>query len=165
MLIGLAFTVGTMVPVFVAYGQNTTTQYAPVVQSTDTLITSITSITISIATIIGFLVKMGWFDKKIGTVAVMASDAAVAIKDNRQSIKDLAQNTYDVAKITPPEAAAAADQKLAPVLDRASARINEYIPKVDKFAELGNKLSKGGTKADEQIQVMKDTIPNKIVPS
>ena len=166
MLIGLAFTVGTMVPVFVAYGQgNGTVVYAPVVQSTDSLIASATAIIIAIAGLVTMLVQKGIISKKIGTVAVMASDAAVAVRDNRQTIKDLAQNTYDVAKVTSPEAAAAADSKLAPVLDRATVKINEYTDKVDRFAELGNKLSSGGTNADSKIKDMKDDIPDKIVPS
>jgi hypothetical protein len=163
MLIGIAFSVGLTVSSVMA--QNQTTTYAPIVVSTDALITSITGIVIAIGSVITMLVKSGLLDKKVGTVAVMASDAAVAIKDNRQTIKDLAQNTYEVAKATSPEAAAAADRQIAPVIDRATTRINEYIPKVTKFAELGNKLSNGGKTADPKIAEMADEIPDKIVPS
>jgi hypothetical protein len=62
----------------------------------------------------------------------------------------------DVVKVTSPEVAKAADEKLAPVLVQATVRINEYTPKVERFTALGNKLSSGGTKADEEIQAVKD---------
>jgi len=165
LFVGLAFVAGSTVHVIFSYAQNTTTQYAPVVQSSDALITSITSIIIAIAGVIGMLVKAGWLDKKVGTVAVMAADASHAVQDNRQNSKDFQQNVYDVIKIASPETAAAADQKLAPVLDQASVRINEYIPKVQKFEDLANKLSNGGKKADSKIEDMKDDIPDRIVPS
>jgi hypothetical protein len=165
MAIGASFVVGTTVHNVFIYAQNTTTTYAPVVQSSDALLASVIAAIIAVAGLIKTFVDRGWLDKRVGTVAVMASDAAVAVKDNRQTIKDLAQNTYDVVKITNPETAAAADQKLAPVLDQATVRINEYIPKVEKFTALGNKLSNGGTKADPKIEEMKDEIPDKIVPS
>jgi len=118
---------------------------------------------IAIAGLVTVLVKAGIIDKRVGTVAVMAADASWAVKDNRQSIKDLAQNTYDVVKLASPESAAAADQKIAPVLDQATVRVNEYTPKVDKFAEIAKKLSEG--KQADSIKEMKDDIPDKIVPS
>jgi hypothetical protein len=164
LFVGLAFVVGSSVHLVLSYAQNTTT-YAPVVQSSDALITSITGIVIAIAGLITVLVKSGLIDKKVGTVAVMAADAAVAVKDNRQSIKDLSQNTYDVVKLASPETAAAADAKLAPVLDEASRRVAEYTPKVDKFADLASKISNKGKTADDKIEEMKDDIPDRIVPS
>ena len=162
MLVGLAFVVGSTVHLVFSYAQNST-QYAPVVQSSDALITSIAGIVIAIAGLVTVLVKAGLIDKRVGTVAVMAADTAWAAKDNRQSIKDLAQNTYDVVKLASPESAAAADQKIAPVLDQATVRVNEYTPKVDKFAAIAKKLSEG--KQSDEIKEMKDDIPDRIVHS
>jgi hypothetical protein len=162
LLVGLAFVVGSSVHVILSYGQNGT-QYAPVVQSSDALITSIAGIIIAIAGLVTVLVKAGLIDKKVGTVAVMAADASWAVKDNRQSIKDLAQNTYEVTKLASPEAAAYADKKIAPVLDEANRRVSEYTPKVDKFAAIAKKLSEG--KQADSIKEMKDDIPDKIVSS
>ena len=160
MLVGLAFVVGSSI--HLVFAQNSTTN-APIVQSADALITSIAGIVIAIAGLVTVLVKAGLIDKRVGTVAVMAADASWAVKDNRQSIKDLAQNTYDVVKLASPESAAAADQKIAPVLDQATVRVNEYTPKVDKFAAIAKKLSEG--KQADSIEEMKDDIPDKIVPS
>lgn len=160
----LCFTIG--ISFSYVLGQNgTTTVYAPVVQSSDALIAAIASIVVSVTTLIGILVKAGVIDKKIGTVAVMAADTAHAVSDNRQNIKDFQQNTYDVVKLASPETAAAADAKLAPVLDEASRRVSEYTPKVDKFADLANKISNKGKTADDKIEEMKDDIPDRIVPS
>ena len=160
MFVGLAFVVGSSVHLVLA--QNGT-QYAPVVQSSDALITSIAGIVIAIAGLVTVLVKAGLIDKRVGTVAVMAADASWAVKDNRQSIKDLAQNSYDVAKLASPQAAAFADQKIAPVLDEANRRVSEYTPKVDKFAAIAKKLSEG--KVSEEIKAVQDDVPDKIVPS
>lgn len=160
----MAFAVGLTINTFL-YAQNNTVQYAPVVASSDALITSITSIIIAIAGLIAVFVKAGIIDKRVGTVAVMAGDAAVAVRDNRQSIKDLSQNTYDVVKLASPETAAAADAKLAPVLDEASRRVSEYTPKVDKFTDLASQISNQGKKADDKIKAMADDIPDRIVPS
>jgi hypothetical protein len=162
LFVGLAFVIGSSVHLVLSYAQNTT-QYAPVVQSSDALITSITGIVIAIAGLVTVLVKAGIIDKRVGTVAVMAADASWAVKDNRQSIKDLAQNSYDVAKLASPEAAAFADSKIAPVLDEANRRVSEYTPKVDKFAAIAKKLSEG--KQADSIEEIKDDIPDKIVPS
>jgi hypothetical protein len=158
----LCFTVGISFS-YVLGQSNTTVQYAPVVQSSDALIAAIASIVIAISSLIGIFVKAGFIDKRVGTVAVMAADSAWAVKDNRQSIKDVAQNSYDVAKLASPEAAAFADQKIAPVLDQATIRVNEYTPKVDKFAAIAKKLSEG--KQADSIKEMKDDIPDKIVSS
>jgi hypothetical protein len=155
------------VHVFSVYAQNQTTEttYAPVVVSTDALIVAAIGIISAVAALIKSFVDRGWLDKRIGTVAVMASDASVAINDNRQTIKDLAQNTYDTVKLVNPQYTSTADEKLAPVLDRATVKINEYTPKVERFTELGKKISKSGDNADDQIEAMKDDIPNSIVPS
>jgi hypothetical protein len=163
----LSFVVGMSVHVFSAYAQNQTTEttYAPVVVSTDALIVAAIGIISAAAALIKSFVDRGWLDKRIGTVAVMASDASVAINDNRQTIKDLAQNTYDTVKLVNPQYTSTADEKLAPVLDRATVKINEYTPKVERFTELGKKISKSGDNADDQIEAMKDDIPNSIVPS
>ncbi len=163
LFVGLAFVVGTSVHLVFSYGQNTTTPNAPVVTSIDSLLVSITSIVIVIAGVVTVLVKAGVIDKRVGTVAVMAADASWAVKDNRQSIKDLSQNTYDVVKLASPETAKAADEKLAPVLDEASRRVAEYTPKVDKFADIAKKLSEG--KNSDEIEAMKDDIPDRIVKS
>lgn len=162
LFVGLAFVVGTSIHLVFSYGQNTTTPNAPVVQSSDALLTSITGIIIAIASIITVLVKAGILDKKIGTAAVMAADASWAVKDNRILIKDGLQNTYDVVKLASPQTAEAADQKLAPVLDDASRKVAEYIPKVDKFADIAKKLSKN---KEQEITDMKDDIPDRIVKS
>ena len=165
MIAGLTFIIGMSVHVFNAYAQNQTGTYAPVVVSTDALIIASIGIISAVAALIKSFVDRGWLDKRIGTVAVMASDAAVAVKDNRQTIKDLAQNTYDTVKLTNPAATATADEKLAPVLDRATVKINEYTPKVERFTELGKKISRSGDNADDAIEDMKEDIPNSIVPS
>ena len=166
MIVGVAFIGGTLVNSIVAFGQgNTTTVYAPVVQSSDALIASIIAGIIAVAGLIKTFVDKGWLDKKVGTVAVMAADTAVAVRDNRQTIKDIGQTTYDTIKLTNPSATATADEKIAPAMDRATLKLNEYTGKVDRFSELANKLSKGGTQADDKIEDMKDEIPDKIVPS
>lgn len=162
--ITLSFAIGLTINNFVT-AQNGTTTYAPVVQSSDALIIAVISIIGVVAALVKSFVDRGLLDKRVGTVAVMASDAAVAVKDNRQTIKDLAQNTYDVVKLTNPEAAAKADKDLAPVLDQATVRINEYTPKVARFTELGNKLSNAGKKSDDKIKAMAADIPDSIVPS
>lgn len=162
LLVSFAFMGGYTINSFV-FAQNTTTTNAPVVTSIDSLLVSITSIVIAIAGLVGVLVKAGLIDKRVGTVAVMAADASWAVKDNRQSIKDLSQNTYDVVKLASPETAEAADKKLAPVLDQATTRLNEYTPKVDKFAEIAKKMSEG--KQADSIEEIKEDIPDKIVPS
>jgi len=148
----------------ILYAQNST-QYAPVVQSSDALLTSIVSIIIAIAGIVTALVNKGILSKNIGTVAVMASDTAWAVKDNRQMIKDGMQTGYDTVKISNPEAAAYADKNISPQLDKATVMVNEYTDKVNKFADIANKLSNGGKKADDKITDMKDDIPDRIVPS
>jgi hypothetical protein len=48
-------------------------------------------------------------------------------------------------------------------LNEATRRVNEYTPKVDKFADIANKLSKG--KTSDEIDEMKQDIPDRIVPS
>jgi hypothetical protein len=161
LFVGLAFVVGSSVHLVLSYAQNTTAS-APIVQSSDALITSITGIVIAIAGLITVLVKAGLLDKKVGTVAVMAADASWAVKDNRQLIKEGMQNTYEVVRLASPQTAEAADQKLVPLLDDATRKVNEYTPKVEKFADIANKLSKN--KADE-ITALKDEIPDRIVPS
>ena len=162
MFVGLAFVVGNTVHLVFSYAQNNTST-APVVSSSDALITSVTSIVIAIAGLITVLVKAGIIDKRVGTVAVMAADASWAAKDNRQLIKDGMQNTYDIVKLASPEAAEAADRKLAPVLDDASRKVAEYTPKVEKFADIAKKLSEG--KKSEEITDLKNEIPDRIVPS
>jgi hypothetical protein len=161
----LCFTVG--ITLHVVYGQNGT-QYAPVVQSSDTLlglivvgITSATSIIITLANR-GLL---GKHSKEIATNAVMVADTAHAVSDSRQTIKDVAQVTYDTIKISNPEATAYADQKIAPVIDQATVKVNEYNDKMHKFEDIANKVSDSGKKADPKITEMKDDIPDRIVPS
>ena len=75
LFVGLAFVVGSSVHVIFSYAQNSTAS-APIVQSADALITSIAGIVIAIAGLVTVLVKAGLIDKRVGTVAVMASDAA-----------------------------------------------------------------------------------------
>jgi polyhydroxyalkanoate synthesis regulator phasin len=148
MLVALMFLGGYSVSLLV-HAQNTTGNYAPVVDSTSALITSITSMVIAVAGIVGMLVKAGILKKEIGT-------------------KDFAQNTYDTIKISSPEVAQKADEKLAPILNQATKRIDEYTDKVDKFAEIGKVLSKSGEKTTDDIKenkALKDDIPNEIVPS
>ena len=164
--ITFSFAIGLTVNSFVN-AQNGT-QYAPVVQSSDTLIglvivgiTSATSIIIALANK-GLL---GKHSEQIATNAVMVADTAHAVSDSRQTIKDLAQTTYDTVKISSPEATAYADQKIAPVLDQASIKVSEYNDKLHKFEDIANKVSDGGKKADPKIEEMKNDIPDRIVPS
>jgi hypothetical protein len=161
----LCFTVG--ITLHIVYAQNST-QYAPVVESSNTLIglvivgiTSATSIIIALANK-GLL---GKHSQEIATNAVMIADTAHAVGDSRQTIKDVAQVTYDTIKISNPEATAYADQKIAPVIDQASVKVSEYNDKLHKFEDIANKASNGGKKADPKIMEMKDDIPDRIVPS
>jgi hypothetical protein len=157
MLIGVAFSVGTLVPSLLVFAQNTTTTSAPVVQSSDALITAVTGIVIAIAGLVTTLVSRGLLDKRIGTAAVMAADASWAVKDNRQLIKDGMQNTYDIVKLASPAAAEAADRKLAPILDDASRKVAEYTPKVEKFAAIAHAMSKHPS---DEIEAMEVEIPD-----
>lgn len=168
MIMGLVFMIGYTSNGLIARAQNTTTQYAPVVQSTDALYIAITGIFGSAVSLVIALANknlLGKHSKEIGTNAVMAADANAAVIESRQGFKDFAQNTYDVIKIASPETAEAADKKIAPEMDKMTVKINEYRPKVDRYAAMANKTSDGGKKADSKIIDMKDDIPDNIVPS
>ena len=164
--ITFSFAIGLTVSSFVNAQNNTT--YAPVVQSSDNLLIAIVGIIPAITALIITLAQRGLLGKhseQIATNAVMVADTAHAVMDNRQSIKDGMQTTYDTIKITNPQAVAEADAKIAPVLDQATVRVNEYKDKVNKFEDIANKVSNGGKKADPKIEEMKDEIPDRIVPS
>lgn len=141
MAIGVSFVIG--ISVSTALGQNqTATNSELFATSTTNTVIAITGLVAAIAAILKTLADRGVLDKRIGTVAVMAADTSYAVKDSRQSIQDLAQNTHETVKLISPEAAKYADDKIRPAMDRVTQRVNEYIPKVNKFEQIANKLGK-----------------------
>lgn len=159
-----AIMIGSTIVISVVYAQNqTATPAQSFAASTDALLLAAIGIISAALALIKTFVDRGLLDKRIGTAVVMAADAAVAIKDNRQSIKDLAQNTYEVVQLTSPEAATAMSNKIQPVLNQATQRINEYTPKVEKFGAIANAIGKDGDKTTDEIKAIRKTIPDSIV--
>lgn len=148
--IGVSFVIGTSISAVLGQNQTATNSELFATSTTNTII-AITGLIAAIAAILKTLVDRGILDKRIGTVAVMTADTSYAVKDSRQSIQDLAQNTHETVKLISPEAAKYADDHMRPAMDRVTQRVNEYIPKANKFNEIANKLGK--SKSDELDKV------------
>jgi len=169
-LIGTASIVLALAMIGVSYAQNGTTPTQPVTvgASAEVLIGTVTAIILAVLSIIKTLADKGILDKKAGTNAVMAADAAVAVYDTRLIVSELADAVVDTVKVSNPELAGEIDSKISNIMNKISTRVAEYQPKVDKFAQIANKLgNKGetttdGIKEDEQL---KDDIPDAIVPT
>jgi hypothetical protein len=165
LIVGLMFTIGYTSNFFIATAQNSTSN-APIVQSIDNLIyVVIIPIVISVLGILKGLVDRGYLDKKVGSALVMAADTTRAVGDTREVVNKVAQNSYEIAKLASPQAAKYADEQVAPVVNEVAQKVLEYKPKIDTFAKIANSETKKGTKTTEDIQDMKDSIPNNIVPS
>ena|ERR1044071_2653598 len=133
--------------------------------STNTLLAIIGLITAGL-TLIKTLADKGIINKKIGTVAVMAADTAYAVKDSRQLIQDVVQNSHETAQLISPESAQVATQRIQPLLEKVTQRVNEFTPKVEKYNEIASKLGNKGERTTDDIkedEELKDDIPNEIV--
>jgi polyhydroxyalkanoate synthesis regulator phasin len=165
LIVGLMFTIGYTSNFFIASAQNSTTN-APVVQSIDNLIyVVIIPIVLSVLSILKGLVDKGYLNKRVGSALVMAADTAHAVGDTRETVNKVAQTSYEMGKLASPQAAKYADEVAAPMLNEVGKRVSEYKPKIDDFAAIANSETKKGTRTTDEIQDMKDTIPNDIVPS
>jgi hypothetical protein len=165
LIVGLMFTIGYTSNFFIASAQNSTAN-APIVQSIDNLVyVVIIPIVLSVLSILKGLVDKGYLNKRVGSALVMAADATHAVGDTRDTVNKVAQNSYEIAKLASPQAAKYADERVAPVMNEAGQKVSEYKPKIDAFAVIANSGTKNGTRTTEEIQDMKETIPNDIVPS
>jgi polyhydroxyalkanoate synthesis regulator phasin len=167
LIMGLVFVVGYTSNIFIANAQNSTTNAnAPIVQSIDNLIyVVIIPIVLSILSIVKGLVDKGYLDKKVGSALVMGADAAHAIGDTRETVNKVAQTSYEMGKLASPQAAKYADEVAAPMLNEVGKRVSEYKPKIDDFAAIANSETKKRTMTTDEIQNIKSTIPDEIVPS
>ena len=158
----IAITFGTI------YAQNSTgTQTAAesLAQSSSALIGVAVSLVIAILTFLKTLLDRGILDKRVGTAVTMAADAAVAIRDNRQQISDVVQNSAEIATLIDKDGTTHAIQIVRPVLDNATQKLSEYIPKVEKFTAIANAINQNGDKTTDEIKDMADVIPERIVPT
>lgn len=150
------------------FAQNGTSSDSQVfAQISTNSIMAIVGLITAISAVIKTLVDKGIISKKLGTVAVIASDTSRAVADSRQDINDGLQAAFETIQITSPEAADAI-KKAQPIIQRVGQRADEYTPKVNTFGRIASKLSEQGDKTTDDIknnESLKKQIPNDIVPT
>jgi hypothetical protein len=129
------------------------------------MISGIIGAVVSFIIAITALLKVLPLPKQIGTAAVMGADGAHAVMDNRQNIVDLAEAVKEIAALIDPERTQQAVNKITPVVNNATNKLNEFTPKVQKLESIASKIGQRGENTTDEIKDMADIIPENIVPT
>ncbi len=151
------------------YAQNgTSTDEASLGGQTAITMGLVGTIILTILGIVKQLADKGWFDKKVGSAAVMGADAAVAVLQTRELVAESVNAIIETIKIDSPELAKKIGDNLSPILKKIDEKVTEYQPKVNAFGQIANKIGDKGDKTVDAIkedEELKDNIPDTIIPS